>query len=63
MYEFGLTSHIKTVYTNDGLIETSTSVKSGGKYIDFYKKIINTQDSQVRQSLIELGWTPPKDKK
>lgn len=62
MYEFGLTSHIKTAYTNDGLIETSTLIKKDGMEISFYKQIVDTQDSQIRQSLIELGWTPPKDK-
>ena len=26
------------------------------------RKIIRTQDDQIRQALITLGWTPPKEK-
>lgn len=27
---------------------------------DVVRRVLDTQDQQVRQALIELGWTPPK---
>lgn len=32
-----------------------------GLYEHYYKEIINFKEEAIREALIKLGWTPPKD--
>lgn len=44
-------------YNSEGVIELTTH----GFFDNIVKKVIDTQEQQVREALIALGWTPPKD--
>jgi hypothetical protein len=39
---------------NDPLIEQTIDLRG-----DIHRTVMNTADQQIRQALIELGWTPP----
>ncbi len=49
---------VQTSFTNDGLIKQTTEI--GGQII---RTVINTQDEQIRNALIGLGWTPPEQER
>ena len=40
-------------------IESNIDILMEGVIQDTWRRIIKTQDEQVRKSLIELGWRPP----
>lgn len=42
------------------LIRQNTSI--GGLITSITTRIVDTQDHQLREALIKLGWTPPNDK-
>jgi hypothetical protein len=42
-----------------GVIVQDTIQMQGDEVVNHIQHVINTQDDQVRQALIELGWTPP----
>jgi hypothetical protein len=46
----------KTEVFEDGRIEQMTNLADAQ-----VREIIRTKDRQVREALIALGWTPPKD--
>jgi hypothetical protein len=43
-----------------GTIEIDNKEMFGNMIIRHYKDIINTKEQIIRDSLIVLGWTPPK---
>lgn len=49
------TYKINTEIAGAGVI-IQTSIDLQGQ---FYQRVIDTQEAQVRAKLIELGWTPP----
>jgi hypothetical protein len=42
-----------------GVIVQDTVQMQGDEVVNHIQHVINTQDDQVRQALIALGWTPP----
>ena len=49
----------------DGTIEQETSFDYGEELdlrAHVTKQVMRTQDAQIRQALIDLGWTPPPEK-
>lgn len=61
----GFGYRVETLYnTKTGSIEQITEPYGpdydlGGMVRDVYRRVIETQDAQIRQALINLGWTPP----
>jgi hypothetical protein len=51
--------HVKADFTPD-LIAVTTSFELGDTHDKIIRQVIHLQDDAVRQALIELGWTPPK---
>ena len=47
---------IKTEIFDDGRILQTTDIMG-----DIMRQVIRTKESQVREALIVLGWTPPKE--
>jgi Holliday junction resolvasome RuvABC DNA-binding subunit len=45
-----------------GVIVQDTVQMQGDEVVNHIQHVINTQDEQVRQALIALGWTPPETK-
>jgi len=53
--------HVKTGHSPEGLIVSEVrDDRDMGQRVAL--QVLNTQDQQIRQSLIELGWTPPQPK-
>jgi len=52
----------------EGVIAQQVNLIKSGKYIGetvretLLCQMINTQEEQVRNALIQLGWTPPQEK-
>jgi hypothetical protein len=44
-----------------GIIEIDNEEKFGNMVTRHYKDIINTKEKMIRDALIVLGWTPPKE--
>jgi hypothetical protein len=45
-------------------VETSFDARSGiisTKVGEFHAAVLRTQDKQIREALIAMGWTPPPD--
>lgn len=53
---------INTVVNDRGDIETWADMEIGGVVTKLSHMIIRTQDAQVREALVKLGWTPPAEK-
>jgi hypothetical protein len=52
---------VTTITKDDGLIIQEAEVKIGDDtYEHIQSRYLDTQEKQVRNSLIALGWTPPK---
>ena len=51
---------IKRKICADGKIELETTESLSGR---IYKEALDTKDQIVREALISLGWTPPKEGK
>ena len=51
---------IKTNVFESGLIEQETLFNDHGLVGQMTRKLIDTSESQIREALIELGWTPPE---
>ncbi len=55
---------VKTTISGDLILQETT-----GPYIDWRtnareiiaREVMNTKDQQIREALIKMGWTPPKD--
>lgn len=54
-YDFVHQYKVKTQTSKHGLIESEVTDLAG----KIRKMVINTQEAQIRQALIDLGWTPP----
>jgi hypothetical protein len=44
-----------------GVIVQDTIQMQGDEVVNHIQHVINTQDDQVREALIALGWTPPEE--
>jgi len=54
--EYKLTWDVKTTPFANGIIEQETT----DIFNQTIKKVVNTQEEQIKQSLITLGWLPPE---
>lgn len=45
--------NITTSYGSD-VIEQTLDIRG-----EIYRRVVNTQDAQIREALIKMGWTPP----
>lgn len=54
---------VDTFTCENGDIVQETSYVSCGVKEAIMRNVLSTQDAQIRESLITLGWTPPNDKK
>jgi hypothetical protein len=45
---------VETLFTDAGLIEQTIDIAGS-----IHRRVLNTQEEQIRQALIALGWTPP----
>lgn len=52
---------IKTTVWEDGIIETLIETPCGDVKGMIRRDIINTREQHVRDALIKLGWSPPKE--
>jgi hypothetical protein len=52
--------NIDTEVINDGVIESTISAEFNGRRQEYCRQILRTQDEQVREALMGLGWTPPE---
>ena len=48
------------VYKN-GIIEQDVNYEFYDERQEISRKIVDTMNSQFKEALIELGWTPPKE--
>jgi len=53
---------VETRVFPSGLIEQDTIFSDNGVRERLTRQIIDTQEQQVREALITLGWTPPEEK-
>jgi len=53
---FGI--HIKTIIKSKGVIEQTEDDMFLNQQIT---RVVNTRENHIRQGLIALGWTPPKE--
>ena len=53
---------VETRVFPSGLIEQDTIFSDNGVRERLTRQIIDTQEQQVREALIVLGWTPPEEK-
>ena len=53
--KYKLTYDIKTTPFANGIIEQETT----DIFNETIKRVVNTQEEQIKQGLIALGWTPP----
>ena len=51
---------IKTNVFESGLIEQETLFNDHGLVGQMTRKLIDTNESQIREALIKLGWVPPE---
>ena len=52
---------VETAICEDGLISQDTIYVANGIREQIMQQVINTKDAQIRQALIDLGWTPPDE--
>lgn len=53
---------VETKFSKE-MIKQSTTIKDGDRVINsVVSNIIRLEEQDVRDALIKLGWTPPKDK-
>lgn len=50
-----------SVTTNVEGAKITAETKIQGMFNQFYKRVVETEDEQIREALIHLGWTPPSD--
>ncbi len=53
---FGNTTEVNTFYGDD----KDTDIHTRMRY-ELARKIINLEEKSIREALIKLGWTPPKE--
>lgn len=51
---------VKTTHTKEGVIVQELFTKHNEIREQMARRVIDTQDQQIRDTLIALGWTPPK---
>ena len=51
---------VTKVYKN-GIIEQDVNYEFYDERQEISRKIVDTMNSQFKEALIELGWTPPKE--
>lgn len=54
-----MTIDVRTSVYPGGWIVTEQVNDSGTLYEQVMRRVMNTQDQQIRDALIKLGWTPP----
>lgn len=52
---------VQTCWREDGIIYQELFDVIGGAKSRIQTEILNTKEAQVREALIALGWTPPKE--
>ena len=51
-----------TIEPDEGfIIQLTTAYGPNGVRDEVMRRVLNTQDQQVRAALVALGWTPPAD--
>lgn len=51
-----------TPYADGSIVEEIFDASIDGPREALMRRVINTSEAQVREALIQLGWTPPKAK-
>lgn len=51
-----------TTPSSDGKITLEVNSVIDNKCTQIIRRVLDTQDLQVREALIKLGWAPPKNK-
>jgi len=54
---------ITTIPTSDGRITQTVCSVLDSVNTQLMRTVLNTSDQQIRDALIELGWTPPSDER
>jgi len=52
---------LNTIIHDTWIIESSVRYEVNGIVSQLSRQVIRTQDKQIRDALISLGWTPPLD--
>jgi hypothetical protein len=52
---------VSTSYSPSGQIEQTVDLVFDGVRETIMRQVMNTKEQQVKDALIALGWTPPKD--
>lgn len=55
----GFKIDLRTNVYEDGIIEHITSNNFRGIMAEISRELVNTKDSNTKEALIKLGWTPP----
>lgn len=50
------------VSVNNNKIELESWILANEVRSNFVRKVVDTEDLLIREALIKIGWTPPKDK-
>lgn len=53
---------VTTTPLPDGKITLTVDVFGPSFREQLMRRVVDTQEKQIREALIKLGWTPPKDK-
>ena len=56
-----ITQVLRDKETMDGIIDQRVSFDDGYLIKEISHKLMNTCNSHIRDALIKLGWTPPKE--
>jgi len=56
-----ITQVLRDKETMDGIIDQRVSFDDGYLIKEISHKLLNICNSQIRDALINLGWTPPKE--
>jgi hypothetical protein len=51
---------VNTEVFKNGSINLEITSQSSSIRGDIFRQVLNTQEEQIRQALIKLGWTPPE---
>ena len=52
---------INTAWNQSGLIEQTVDWGMGDLHRQLVRQVMDTKESQIREALIALGWTPPSE--
>lgn len=61
MSKNGESYQVKTIIHTDDTIEQELYQNIGDRQERIMRWLMNTREEQIRQGLIELGWTPPRE--